>query len=323
MRSIASAPESGAYIAAVLALRASELVKRFDSRTALDSVSIELQAGEVRGLLGPNGAGKTTLLRTLFGLLGADAGEIELLGHRLRAVDGPEHASPLAGVGGFVEEPAFYPYLTARANLELLAKLDGGGARARIGDALTRVGLADRADERVGGFSTGMRQRLGIAAALLRSPRLLLLDEPTSGLDPPGIRSVASLLRELSADGAAILVSSHQIGELERICDSYTFLHHGKVVWDGSAERLIAEAPAPAHTLHTSDDTRAIELARSRPDVSATAAERGEALIVEAHEDALDSFGIALGRADIAIRRLEPITSPLETMFTALTTPPL
>ena len=172
--------------------------------------------GEVRGLLGPNGAGKTTLLRMLFGLVRPDAGSIELLGRPLVAPG----AAALEGVGGFVEEPSFYPYLSGRANLRLLAKLDGAGEDVSIDEALERVGLTRRGGDRVGGYSTGMRQRLGIAAALLRSPRLLLLDEPTSGLDPAGARAVAALVRELSADGVAVLLSSHQIGELEKVCDA-------------------------------------------------------------------------------------------------------
>ena len=144
--------------------------------------------GEVRGLLGPNGAGKTTLLRMLFGLVAPDAGSIELFGTPLQSSDRVR----LDGVAGFVEDPSFYPYLSGRANLELLAELDGGGARPQIEDALERVGLAGRARDRVSGYSSGMRQRLGIAAALLREPRLLLLDEPTSGLDPAGRRETSA-----------------------------------------------------------------------------------------------------------------------------------
>ncbi len=163
------------------AVRTRGLVKRFGTTVALDEVDLAVEPGEIRGLLGPNGAGKTTLLRILLGLIRADTGSIELLGQELD-VSG---SLALHGVGGFVEEPAFYPYLSGRVNLRLLARLDGaasGAPKARvesvIEDALTRVGLDHRADDRVGGYSTGMRQRLGIAAALLRSPRVLLLDRP-------------------------------------------------------------------------------------------------------------------------------------------------
>lgn len=222
------------------AIRASGLVKRFGTTTAVENVDLTLATGQVRGLLGANGAGKTTLLRMLFGLIHPDAGTVELLGRPLDGLGG----EALNQVGGFVEEPAFYPYLSGRANLSLLARLDGSSSAAAVEDALARVDLRRRGDDRVAGYSTGMRQRLGLAAALLRSPRLLLLDEPTSGLDPAGTRAVASLVRELAAEGVAVLLSSHQIGELERICDAYTVMRDGRVAWDGSAAELSAQAPA-------------------------------------------------------------------------------
>ena len=197
-------------MAAVAAVRASGLVKRFESTTAVDGVDLVVGEGEVQGLLGPNGAGKTTLLRLLFGLLTPDAGEVELLGRPLGAAD----AVDLDGVAGFVEEPTFYPYLLGagepRAAGRARPRVPGG---RRVDEVLERVGLAGRGGDRVSGYSTGMRQRLGIAAALLRAPRLLLLDEPTSGLDPAGVREMGGLLRRLAADGTAVLLSSHLIGD--------------------------------------------------------------------------------------------------------------
>jgi len=147
---------------------------------------------------------------------------------------------------GFVEEPSFYPYLSGRANLEVLSELDGPDARGRIDDVIDQVQLTGRASERVGGYSSGMRQRLGIAAALMRAPRLLLLDEPTSALDPAGARLVIGLLRTLSQDGVGVLLSSNKIDEVERVCDVFTVLSRGRVVWDGSVERMQAEAPPSA-----------------------------------------------------------------------------
>jgi ABC-2 type transport system ATP-binding protein len=191
---------------------------------ALDQVDLNVGAGQLRGLLGPNGAGKTTLLRLLFGLVRPDAGEITVSGR----------------LSGFVEDPTFYPYLSGRRNLSLLARLDGLEPDA-VEPLLDRVGLTDRAGDRVAGYSTGMRQRLGIAAALLHRPRVLALDEPTSGLDPAGIADTSALLRELAADGVAVLISSHLIGELEELCDSYTILLQGRVIWDGSAESVTQE----------------------------------------------------------------------------------
>ncbi len=305
----------------MVAVRTSGVVKRFGSTVAVDAVDLTLPPGEVRGLLGPNGAGKTTLLRMLLGLVRPDEGSIELLGQPLDA----SGTLALEGVGGFVEDPAFYPYLSGRVNLRLLARLDGIAADVRhdelertIDDALSRVGLEQRGADRVGGYSTGMRQRLGIAAALLRSPRLLLLDEPTSGLDPAGARAVATLVRELSADGVAILLSSHQIGELERVCTSFTFLRSGRVVWDGTAAELDQQAPASAFELATSDDTRALQLSREHQGLRAEPSPRG-GLALTARGGSLDPYVLALGDARIAVRRLELRVSPLESMFFALT----
>ena len=310
MRS-SSVPDSATAPAAV---RASGLAKRFASTIAVDHVDLEVRAGEVRGLLGPNGAGKTTLLRMLFGLVTPDAGSIELFG---RPLHGSDHSS-LDGVAGFVEDPSFYPYLSGRANLELLAELDGAGARRRIDAVLERVDLLDRARDRVGGYSSGMRQRLGIAAALLREPRLLLLDEPTSGLDPAGAREVATLLRELSTQGTAVLLSSHLIGEIETACDGFTVVARGRVVWSGTAAQLRSQAPASAYALATSDDERALEIAEHHPGVRASRSRTGE-LEIEITERQLDSFVLTLGREEVAVRRLELRLSPLESMFFALT----
>jgi ABC-2 type transport system ATP-binding protein len=295
-------------------VRTRGIVKRFGAVCAVDHVNMLVEQGEVRGLLGPNGAGKTTLLRLLFGLVRPDEGSIELLGRPTQ----PGGSPVLDGVAGFVEDPSFYPYLSGRGNLEVLAELDGEAARARVPEALDRVGLSQRADERVNGYSTGMKQRLGIAAALLREPRLLLLDEPTSGLDPAGARGVRALLRELVSTGVTAIVSSHQIGEIEDACDSYTVLHQGRVVWDGSAAQLRAEAPPSSYALHTSDDSHALRIGERQPGVTATAGSDG-GLDLEAEEASLDAFTVALGEAGVAVRRLELLVSPLESMFFALT----
>ncbi len=293
---------------------ANGLTKRFERTCAVDRVDLVLGEGEVRGLLGPNGAGKTTLLRMLLGLVAPDAGTIELCG---RALD---RSDPLAldGVSGFVEEPTFYPYLSGRANLEVLAELDGAGARTRIDGVLAQVELTERAGDRVGGYSSGMRQRLGIAAALMRAPQLLLLDEPTSALDPAGARFVLGLVGTLAQSGVAVLLSSHQIEEVEGVCDSFSVLSRGRVVWEGTAARMRAEAPPSAYRIATSDDARALALAKGQRGVRAERAPAG-GLTVQADSGALDPFVLALGQTGVAVRRLELAMSPLASMFFALT----
>ena len=296
------------------ALRVRGLSKRYGEKPALDGVELGLEAGEVRGLLGPNGAGKTTLLRALFGLVRPDAGSIEVLGQPR----GARLGSPMEGVAGFVEEPAFYPYLSGRANLELLAEFDDIESPA-IDEALARLDLISRSRDRVSGYSTGMRQRLGIAAALVRSPRLLLLDEPISGLDPSGIRAVRELVRQLASEGVAILLSSHVIGELEVTCDSYTILGGGRVLWDGPATEVEAAAPASIYLLRTTDDAQALALAASRSDVDALPADEEAGVRLVVRPGGLDGYAVALGRAGLGVRRLELEVSPLESLFFSLT----
>jgi ABC-2 type transport system ATP-binding protein len=298
----------------MLALAARGLTKTYGNRRAVDEADLTLAPGEVRGLLGPNGAGKTTVLRMLLGLVHPDAGEIELFGRMLRWGDD----APPATVAGFVEQPSFYPYLSGRANLEVLATLDGHTPAMDVTEILARVELDAHADERVAGYSTGMRQRLGLAAALLREPRLLLLDEPTAGLDPGGMGFVQRLVADLSRREVAVLLSSHHIAEVERICDTFTVLREGRVVWQGSAAQMRDEAPSPWYLLATSDDARAFAMA---DEIEGLECDRlaGGTLAVSASESVLDGFVLALARCGVAVRRLEQSASPLEAMFFALT----
>ena len=298
----------------VPAIEATGLVKRFGDTSALDGLDLHVGPARIHGLVGPNGAGKTTLLRALFGLIRIDGGSIRLLGEEA----GSPGSGAIPGVAGFVEEPRYYPYLSARRNLELLARLDGDVSPERIDEVLDVVRLSERAGDKVGGFSSGMRQRLGFAASLLRPPRLLLLDEPTAGLDPAGAREMRDLIAHLAADGTTVLMSSHDMNELDGLCHAVTVMRSGRNVWEGSMERLRAEAPAPAHRLWTSDDARAAELARSVSEVKALPDPDGW-LTVEADSEALDAYVIALGRAGIAVRRLELLTTALESLFFALT----
>ncbi len=188
------------------------LTKRFGANVAVDGVELRVPRGSTFGYLGPNGAGKTTLIRTLLGLTRADGGTMSLLGFPVPA----ERKRALAGVGAIVDEPRFHPHLTGRDNLRLLAAARGGDASRRIGPSLARVGLTQRADDKVASYSMGMRQRLGVASCLLGDPELLILDEPMNGLDPAGMHEMRAMITSLAGEGRTVVLSSHLLDEVER-----------------------------------------------------------------------------------------------------------
>jgi len=309
------------------------LVKRYGAVTALDGVDLRVEAGTVHGLLGPNGAGKTTLLRVLLGLVRPDAGQVRLCGRSYADVG----QQALDGVGGFVEAPTCWPYLTGRRTLDLLDRLDLGGAGRTApvtpDEALAAVGLLPRAGERVGGWSLGMRQRLGLAAALLRAERLLVLDEPANGLDPLAVRDLHALLTRLAHLGTAVLLSSHDMGEVELLCRTVTVVRGGRVAFDGDLAALRARAPRPAARLHTSDDRAAAGVAATVPGVLVQGpVVQGpvpdgqgpvpDGLRLRADTDALDALVHALSRAGIAVRELRHERTPLADLVLALDEPP-
>src|SRR3954471_21187338 len=212
------------------------LTKRFGDRLAVDSVDLRVPSGSAFGYLGPNGAGKTTLIRMLLGLTGATAGTMRLLGRPVPA----ERDAALARVGAIVEEPRFHRHLSGRQNLAVIAAARGDGAHGRIDGALTRVGLGERADDRVGKYSLGMRQRLGIARCLLPDPQPLILDEPTNGLDPAGINEFRTMIRGFVSEGRTVLLSSHLLDEVEKICDAAAIVDRGRVIAQGSIAEITA-----------------------------------------------------------------------------------
>ncbi|GIH15444.1 ABC transporter ATP-binding protein [Rugosimonospora africana] len=297
------------------ALETHALTKSFGDRMAVSGVDLRVDEGSVYGLLGRNGAGKTTLLRMVLGLLAPDSGSIEVFGEHAAAGD----IAARDAVAGFVEEPRFYPYLSARRNLELLARLDGIQAAVTPDAALRLVDLADRSGDKVGGFSTGMRQRLGLAAALLRSPRLLVLDEPTIGLDPASALTVRTTLRSLAERGVAVLLSSHNMAEVAEICDRVLIIHEGSMVWDGTQADLQAAAPAPAWRVWTSDDARAAAVATGSPVRLEVGGRPAAPLTVHGGDEQRDAFVLELAAAGVAVRRLEPDVPPLEALFAVLT----
>lgn len=286
---------------------------------ALDGVDLDIAPGQVHGIVGPNGAGKTTLLGILLGLAFADGGSVEILG----APVGRGHAVP-DGVTGFVDGPGLYPALTARRNLAALASLRGPGApTAGIDDVLEQVGLADVADDKVRGFSLGMRQRLGLAAALLTKPRLLVLDEPVNGLDPAGKRHVHRTLARLAADGATVILSSHRMDDLEELCSEVTILATGRVTFSGPLDKLADENLELDYRLLTSDNDAARRVVAETDAITVLNDAEGipnrDVLLVRAIPPALDELVPRLVQANIALRGLTPVVSPLETAFLALT----
>jgi ABC-2 type transport system ATP-binding protein len=294
-------------------VKARGLVKRYKEVLAVDHIDLNVREGDVYGFLGPNGAGKTTTLRMALGLIVPSEGTVELFGRD------PMHegAAALDGVAGFVEAPRFYPYLSAAKNLQLLAALDGDDARQRIGEVLETVELSARAKHRVGGYSHGMRQRLGIAAALLRRPRLLILDEPATGLDPAGMRDMRLLIRRLADEGITVLLSSHQLPEVQDLCDRVAIVDSGRVVYEGALSDLRRQGGA-GYRLRTTDDTSALALARELPGIeSAAAGEHGIGFQADEHD--VPALTVALGRAGIGILVLTPELATLEDLFFRLT----
>lgn len=298
----------------VLAVDAIDLTKSFGTLTAVDRLSLQVGQGEVYGVLGPNGAGKTTFLRMLFGLIRPDTGDLRVFG-RTWTQDG---IRVLDGVAGFVESPKFYPGLTGRKNLQLLAGLDGGTGRARIDDVLETVDLRERQSDKVGGYSYGMRQRLGVAAALLRDPKLLVLDEPANGLDPAGIRDMRALIKRLAGSGLTVLLSSHDMGEVEEICDDVTIMRTGSVVYHGSIAALRKRAPEQAHEIETTDDDGAAQLAAARG-LEVRRIDHG--LAVRGPQPDIDAMVADIVAHGITLRELTRRETPLEALFFMLTEP--
>jgi ABC-2 type transport system ATP-binding protein len=304
-----------------VAVRGRGITKVFGDVVALDHVDVNVARGQIHGLVGPNGAGKTTLLGLILGLAVADEGSLEILGTPV----GRAPAAP-AGVSGFVDGPGLYPTLTAKQNLVTFAALRPQGAPAAdIDETLAQVGLTDVADDKVRGFSLGMRQRLGLAAALLTRPRLLVLDEPSNGLDPAGKKTVYGVLGRLAADGATIILSSHRMDDLEALCSEITILATGRVVFSGPLHKLSDDQRELDYRLRVSDPSAAREVTAGTPGVSVVerpdAAPRpdSDVIVVRARAAAMDRLVARIVRADIAVRELAPVVSPLEAAFLALT----
>ena len=302
-----------------LALATRGLVKRFGPRQALAGLDLSVPPGVVYGFLGPNGAGKTTTMRILTGLIHADAGQVELLGSPFARGD----RQRLFQVGALVESPAFYPYLSGRANLRSLAATGAPTTSKRVDELLELVGLTDRAGDRVAGYSLGMKQRLGIAAALLSDPRLLLLDEPANGLDPAGIVGMRDMLRSLAAAGKTVFVSSHLLAEVQQLADVVGIIAAGRLVREGPIGPMLA-SEGHVRVLVRPEEvaaaTGAIEPLAGADGVSSAVEPEGAWLTIRFEPTRSAEINRALAVAGIYAARVEAGTD-LESLFLELTGP--
>lgn len=287
---------------------------------ALDRLDLLVQAGGVHGFLGPNGSGKTTTIRVLLGLVRADEGELRLLGQPVPAC----LPAVIGGVGALVETPLFFPTFPARLNLNLLAQT-AGVPRSRVEEVLELVALRDRADELFKGYSLGMKQRLGIAAALLKQPRLLILDEPSNGLDPAGIRDVRELVRRLGSDGSTtVLLSSHLLAEVEQVCDQVSIMARGRCVASGPVSEVLAGRSSGDVRLRVPDSAGAREVLhragyRVHDDDSGGDGAQGSAVLrVSAVADP-GALTRVLGSSGHWLTELTPVAVDLEAAFLELT----
>ncbi len=293
------------------------LTKRFGDRVAVDGADLRVAPGSAYGFLGPNGAGKTTMIRMLLGLTAATAGSMRLLGRPVPA----ERAAALARVGAIVEEPSFHGHLTGRENLAVAAACREPEAHARVEPALERMGLRDRADDRVRTYSMGMRQRLGIARCLLADPVLLILDEPTNGLDPAGILEFRAFVHDFVAEGRTVFLSSHLLDEVEKICDSVAIVDRGRILTQGPIAAVSADA-RPRVLIACDDHASAAALLAAEPAVAQVRmADGGLSVELTDRDDAaVAGLNRLLVEARIAVHRLEPARISLEERFLEVTT---
>ena len=296
-------------------LRTIGLTKRFGRLTAVQELALEVQRGRVYGFLGPNGAGKTTVISLVLGLLRPSGGHAEIFG-----LDCRTHLSDaLRRVGAVVEGQAYYPLLSARENLTVWAALYGDSAKRRVDEVLDLVGLTGRARDKVRTYSQGMKQRLGLAAALLHDPELLVLDEPTNGLDPAGMREFRDLIRELGRSGKTVFVSSHLLGEVEQMCDEVGIVKAGRLITQGPVATLVRRGEALE--MLVTDVPRAIGILGAIDWVSSVTRD-GEHLVVEAPRERAAELSKALAEQQVYLAELRPREGSLEEVFLEVTGEP-
>jgi ABC-type multidrug transport system ATPase subunit len=295
------------------ALETRDLTKRFGSRTAVDRLSLRVERGDIYGFLGPNGAGKSTTLRMLLGLVRPTSGVV-----RFPLPAGTwEYLRARSRVGAIIETPAFYENISGRRNLQLLASLSGGVKKKRVEEVLEIVELRDRARDPVKVYSYGMRQRLGIAQALLPTPELIILDEPTNGLDPQGIQETRKLVRRLRDDmRLTVLLSSHLLTEIEQLCNRVGIIHEGRLLYEGGPEALVT--PSKVYRVRVDDLSTAFELLTSLPGVTVSR-NGGSLLRIDANEESIAAVNALLVSKQIKVYELSPAQESLEEAFLRLT----
>ncbi|MGA2927884.1 MAG: ABC transporter ATP-binding protein [Solirubrobacteraceae bacterium] len=290
------------------------LTKRFGERVAVAGLELSVPRGCAFGFLGHNGAGKTTLIRILLGLTRADAGTMRICGRPVPQ----ERARVLARVGAIVEEPHFHPHLTGRENLFVIAAARGPEANGRIDGALARVGLTDRAGDRVRTYSQGMRQRLGVARCLLADPELLILDEPMNGLDPGGILEFRTMIGQLVGEGRTVFLSSHLLDEVEKTCQAAAVIDRGSLVEQGPIDQLLGRGP---RELEIGCDTPriALDVLDGHPAVTVARETEDGVRVILAGTDGVASINARLVGAGVGVFRLEPVRESLEHRFLEIT----
>lgn len=293
-------------------IRTEELTKHFGRRIAVDRLTLAVEPGEVFGLLGPNGAGKTTTIGMLLGLIRPSSGRALILGHDVQQE--PELA--LARVGAMIESPAFYPYLSAYDNLRVLARV-GGLPESRIDPVLAVVELSGRAGDPFKAFSQGMRQRLAIAAALLPDPQLILLDEPTNGLDPAGQHEIRDLIRSLAAAGRTILLSGHQLHEIEQLCGRVAILKQGRLIAQGRVAELLQQGHRVLVRVQ-GEAAQALDILRGLPWVAGIE-HHDRLIVIDAPPERTAEITAILAGAGVAISEIRAQSETLEDVFLRLT----
>ena len=293
-------------------LKTKNLTKSFGSRKAVNNLSFEIPEESIFGFLGPNGSGKSTTIRMMTDLICPDAGEVFIQGKSVQQ----NHQKALVNVGSFIERADFYKHLSAKTNLEMLARMDGKGFD-NIPVVLERVGLSDRANDKVKHYSHGMRQRLGIAQALLAKPKLLILDEPTNGLDPQGMKKIRNLVRELNNEGITIFISSHLLDEVQKICSHVAIIHLGQLIISGKMDELLSESELFTTELRVNPLEKAKSILESQ-DWIHKCDERHGSLFVNVSPDKIPEITILLIQNECMVEAIIPKTS-LEDLYLSKT----